>query len=416
MSESVELQWLFLDLNSYFASVEQQLRPELRGQPVAVVPVMTDSTCAIAVSYEAKAFGIRTGTPIYEARRLCPGLHLIPARHEAYVEFHEKVLEEIGNYIPVTQVCSIDEVACHLDTTERTPETARALARRIKTGLAERVGVCLRCSIGVAPNRFLAKVASNLEKPDGLVVLEPRDLPEALYRLELRDLPGIGRRMEERLRAAGIHDIRTFWHLAPKQAREIWGSIAGELFWHRLHGLEISEPQTRRRTVGHSHVLGPQLRAPDQARLVARRLAAKAASRLRRLGCSAGRVCLGLRFENGQRWHGERRLAPCQDTLTLLSVLSCLWNEMQRTTSPGAIKKVSVTLQDLVEAAQASGDLFALQEGRTRKLALSQAMDNLNTRFGRNTVNLGPLPAHADLCAGTKIAFTRIPEREDFRE
>jgi DNA polymerase-4 len=111
---ALSLRWLYVDFNSYFASVEQQLRPELRGQPIAVVPVETDSTCAIAASYEAKAFGVKTGTPIYEAKRLCPGLTCVLARHERYVEFHHRLIEEIERHIPVTAVCSIDEVASRL--------------------------------------------------------------------------------------------------------------------------------------------------------------------------------------------------------------------------------------------------------------------------------------------------------------
>src|SRR5579864_4335998 len=109
-----ELRWLYVDFNSYFASVEQQLRPELRGKPIAVLPVMTDSTCAIAASYEAKAFGIRTGTPIYEAKQMCPGLICVIGKHERYVEFHHRIREEVGNHIPIDVVASIDEVACRL--------------------------------------------------------------------------------------------------------------------------------------------------------------------------------------------------------------------------------------------------------------------------------------------------------------
>lgn len=108
---SSTLRWLYVDFNSYFASVEQQLNPSLRGRPVAVVPVETDYTSAIAASYEAKAFGIRTGTPIHEARQMCPELICVLGQHDKYIEFHEKILKEIDNHIPVSAVCSINEVA-----------------------------------------------------------------------------------------------------------------------------------------------------------------------------------------------------------------------------------------------------------------------------------------------------------------
>src|ERR1700685_287234 len=108
------LRWLFLDLNSYFASVEQELRPELRDRPMAVVPLLADTTCCIAASYEAKSYGVRTGTQVGEAKRLCPGIVLVEARHELYVDYHHRVVEAVESCLPVTSVMSIDEMACRL--------------------------------------------------------------------------------------------------------------------------------------------------------------------------------------------------------------------------------------------------------------------------------------------------------------
>jgi DNA polymerase-4 len=162
---ALALRWLYVDFNSYFASVEQELRPELRGKPIAAVAVETDSTSAIAASYEAKAFGIKTGTRIHEAKRLCTDLVCVLARHECYVEFHHRLIEEIERHIPVTAVCSIDEVACRLMDNENSLERSTAITRAIKNGIANNIGPYLRCSIGIAPNRYLAKVGTELEKP-----------------------------------------------------------------------------------------------------------------------------------------------------------------------------------------------------------------------------------------------------------
>lgn len=129
------LRWLYVDFNSYFASVEQELDPRLRGKPVAVVPVQTDSTCAIAASYEAKAYGIRTGTPVHEAKAICPGLICVLAQHEKYVDYHHRILKEMENHIPVTAVCSIDEVACRLMDNENSVERSSHIPRSIKRGL-----------------------------------------------------------------------------------------------------------------------------------------------------------------------------------------------------------------------------------------------------------------------------------------
>jgi DNA polymerase-4 len=158
------LQWLYVDFNSYFASVEQQLDPRLRGKPVAVIPVETETTSAIAASYEAKAFGVKTGTPVWEARKMCPGLICVLGRHDHYVEFHERILDEIDRHIPVTKVCSIDEMACRLMKNEMSIKRTTEIAASIKAGIAKNIGEYVRCSIGVATSKYLAKVATDMQK------------------------------------------------------------------------------------------------------------------------------------------------------------------------------------------------------------------------------------------------------------
>src|SRR5580698_7595946 len=182
------MNWLFVDLNSYFASVEQQVRPELRGRPVGVVPMMADTTVCIAASYEAKAFGVRTGTVVADAKRMCPNIVLVEARHEIYVDYHHRIVEAVETCLPVTAVMSIDEMACRLMGRERPVLAALELGRKVKARIQEQVGPFLRSSVGLATNRYLAKVASDMEKPDGLIALPLDILPEALRKLTLRDL------------------------------------------------------------------------------------------------------------------------------------------------------------------------------------------------------------------------------------
>ena len=170
------MNWLFVDLNSYFASVEQEVRPELRGKPVGVVPMMADTTCCIAASYEAKAFGVKTGTIVGDAKKMCPGITLVEARHEIYVDYHHRVIEAVESCLPVTAVLSIDEMACRLIGRERPLVAALELGRKVKRTIREKVGPMLRSSVGLATNRYLAKVASDMEKPDGLVALPRRNI------------------------------------------------------------------------------------------------------------------------------------------------------------------------------------------------------------------------------------------------
>jgi DNA polymerase-4 len=138
-----EIQWLFLDLNSFFASVEQQAQPKLRGRPMAVVPLMTNSTSVIAASVEAKLYGVKTGVKVSDAKRLCPELKLVVARHDLYVEYHQRILEELDRHYPVHRVESIDEMSFELDAERCELGRARDLAEQMRRGLRERVGECL---------------------------------------------------------------------------------------------------------------------------------------------------------------------------------------------------------------------------------------------------------------------------------
>jgi DNA polymerase-4 len=419
-----ELRWLYIDFNSYFASVEQQLDPRLRGKPVIVIPVETEATSAIAASYEAKAFGIKTGTPVYEARRLCPDVICVSGRHDHYVEFHNRIIDEIDNHIPVSQVCSIDEMACQLMNNERTPQRIAEIAASIKRGLAKNIGEYVRCSIGVAPSKYLAKVATDLKKPDGFTILQPSDLPDRLLSLKLRDLPGIGHNIEKRINRAGVYDMAGLYRLAPRQMRAIWGSLWGEKMWYYLRGHDLADEKTSRRSVGHSHVLAPALRPPAEAYQVARRLVMKAAARLRRMKYHASAFAVSVRTEKGARAGFETRCDAAQDSPGFLLLLEDLWREIIRETGTARIKKVSVTLNGLVEEKDVGRqpDLFAAlatpadTRSRQRHDGISQAMDKLNQKFGKDTVLLGMPGTKVGRFTGTKIAFTRIPDMEEFLE
>ncbi|MEN2791851.1 type VI secretion protein ImpB [Sphingomonas oligophenolica] len=421
------LRWLFLDLNSYFASVEQQLQPELRGKPVLVAPVDSDTTVAIAASVEAKRYGISTGTPVWEAKRLCRDLIVTPARHEKYVEFHDAIIAEIWKHIPVTRVCSIDEVACRLLDNENSVEAATALAHRIKAGIRAHVGECLTSSVGIAPNRLLAKLASDMQKPDGLVILPAEQLPQRLYDMPLRDIAGIGAKMERRLARDGINDIRQLCERRPRDAGTAWGGTNGDRLWYLLHGVDLPEKATQSRSIGHSHVLSPGKRGVEPVRLTARRLALKATSRLRRKSYRSRLLVLHARFEDDKSvWRASIRLPATQDSFVVLAALDALYPRLVAAgrTRPGdfQIRMVGVTLAEIEPVAGEQPSLFALLDPddplarETRTLSLSRAMDRINERFGRNAVSVGPLHGGRIDRVGTKIAFGRIPELSEFHE
>lgn len=421
------LRWLFLDLNSYFASVEQQLNPALRGRPILVAPVDSDTTVAIAASVEAKKYGIRTGTPVWEAKRLCRDLIITPARHDKYVEFHEAIVAEVWRHIPVTKVCSIDEVACRLLDNENSVAAATALAHRIKAGIRANIGDCLTSSVGIAPNRLLAKLASDMMKPDGLVVLQAEELPHRLYDLPLRDIAGIGAKMERRLAQDGINDIRELCARRPRDAGSAWGGTNGDRLWYLLHGVDLPEKPTQSRSIGHSHVLSPGKRGAEPVRLTARRLALKAASRLRRKQMRARLLVLHARFEDDKSsWRASAKLPATQDSFVVLAALDKLFPQLHAAgrgrRGDFQVRMVGVTLCEMEPVAGEQASLFGLLDPddplarETRGLALSRAMDVLNEKFGRHAVSVGPIGNGRIDRVGTKIAFGRIPERSEFYE
>src|ERR1035438_7024475 len=264
-----ELNWLFVDLNSYFASVEQEVRPDLRGRPVGIVPMMADTTVLFRSSYEAKAYGVKTGTVVADAKRMCPNLVLVEARHEIYVDYHHRIVEAVESCLPVTAVLSVDEMACRLRGRERPLLAALELGRQVKARILERVGPMLRSSVGLATNRYLAKVASDMEKPNGLVALPLDILPEALSQLTLRDLPGIGAKTQKRLNEKGITTMKQLLALNCEQAGELWGSVWGERLWHWLQGEDFDMAETEHlKSISHSHVLAPDMRTAETASAV----------------------------------------------------------------------------------------------------------------------------------------------------
>jgi DNA polymerase-4 len=308
--------------------------------------------------------------------------------------------------MPVEKVCSIDEMACRLMGSERQVPIARELALKIKRALHDQVGEFLACSIGIAPNVFLGKVGSDLQKPDGLVVITKDDLPDILLRLELQDVYGIGARMEQRLHRAGILTVAQLWNATPSQLRRVWGGVNGLLFHQMLHGVDIQPPSSRfSKSIGHQHVLEPDLRTKKGAHDFSQHLLTKAAERLgcgdyycRRLG-----VHLSWVGDLGG-WWDETDFHETRDTGFLLARLEELWHRIPRYKP----LSVGVVLLDLVPAARHQPDLFAADTHRRQQL--SPLIDRINDRCA---IGFGLFPPGVRAFKG-HAAFHRVPESWEF--
>lgn len=420
--------FLHIDLNSFFASVEQQLHPEYRGRPLAVVPTVADTTCCIAASYEAKALGIKTGTQVGEAKKRYPDIILIEGNHEEYAKYSKAIADAVHLCCPVAHTPSIDEMVCQLIGREQEPPRARKIALDIKQSIYKNVGEALRCSIGMAPNRYLAKIASDMQKPDGLIGLLPSQLPRAIAHLELRDLPGVGAKTEVRLNAKGITTMEQLLALDRNGMHKLWDSVWGDRLYHWLRGAESGDDGAPvasdvQKSLGHSHVMAPEFRTPEGAWAIAHKLLHKAAMRLRMEKFYTGSMAVTVRYaltkEQAARmktkrhfsglthsgWGMEARFRNCRDTLTLLEALRGIWSRRPQGEDFQKPFFVGITLRNLIPESEYQAELFADPDNRAE---LSATMDKLNLKYGHTTLHFaGMLPARES--APTRIAFTQIP-------
>lgn len=381
---------LYIDMNSFFASVEQQINPAIRGKPVAITAMENEKGCCVAASYEAKAYGVKTGTSVADARRLCPSIVFLPSRHRVYVRYNLRVAGVLDRFAELERIRSVDEFQIVLSGEHSTLKGAAALVATLKSAVASEVGECLRFSAGIGPNHLLAKIAGKLEKPNGFKWLCDENMPDAISHLSLDDLPGISRSMKERLYRAHVFDVPSLCRLDPRHARLIWRSVEGERFIRMLQGMQIDIAPTVRGGYGNSKVLAPDFRRPREAYLVSRWLVEKAAARLRRDARVAGSYGLHMSAGNGA-WARSVKCEPGQDTAHFLRINRALWRAAWPAIRGQQIFSVSVQLNNVGLLTDRNGDLLAPLAPAERSAGeqVSAAVDFINQRFGAGTITFG---------------------------
>lgn len=420
MRKVEDLESLYLDFDGFFASVEQQADSSLRGRPVGVVAFEGATKpdhrgiypgAMIACSKEAKAAGLTNVMKTSEAKDRCPDLVLVPQKPDLYRRAQDALLNEIERVIPVDKRKSIDEITCIIDAGgRRDPE---GLAAAIKTRLRDSIGEAITCSIGMSANRMLAKIVCKLNKPDGVTILHPRDLPGPLLSLSFDDVPGIGPGNLRRLYSAGLVNMCRLWESEPKQLRRLWGNVNGERLWYALHGYDVKAQPSKRGMFGHSRIIPPSERAVPYVRAFSRILLTKAARRMRRDGFRAA----GLYFHAAlykRSYRDSEALAHVSDDQAILAALMRIWSRAP-IDERDRIYQVGVVLVDLYDVKERQLDLLAFDDRARQKWEIvTRTTDALNKRFGRTAISLGPWPVRSGSLAGGKIAFTRIPAAEDF--
>lgn len=394
---------LYIDMNSFFASVEQYLDPALRGRPVAIAALDGNAGTCVAACYMAKARGVRTGTHVREARRLCPGIIILPSRHRLYVRHNLEIAAILDNMAEVERIRSVDEFQIGLSGPARRLGGAIDLVSRMKEALTQRYEGAIRFSAGLGPNHLLAKIAGKLEKPDGCQWLGPANMPDRIADMAPSDLPGISGGIGARLAQAGIRTVGDLWAMDPRHARRVWGSIEGERFVRALQGAPIQLLPTQKGGFGSSKVLAPANRGAATARLVGRWLIQKASRRMRRQGWVTCRLSLQVVLGWHQpdqptwTWSGGRKLRPTADAFLLLEVYEDLWAKMLVEARPIVqVLSVHTHLGDVLSLDKRSGDLLdGLAPGEvTARERVSMVMDQVNARFGQGAMRIGEEKPH----------------------
>lgn len=369
---------LHLDLNSCFASVEQQANPLLRDKPVAVAASARDFGCILAPSVEAKLYGVKTGMSVADGRKLCPYLIVREADPPKYREIHQKIGQLLEQYSPSVTSKSIDEYALDLSYLPAGSGLVK-VAQEIKTRIKTEIGEYLRTSVGLSTNWILAKLASGLHKPDGLDLIDHTNYLAIYQSINLQEFCGINLRNEARLNKQGIYTPLDFYRASRTTLRAAFGGVVGADWHTRLRGYELDNVEFARRSFGQSYVL-PHPMEMGQWRPILAKLVSKAARRMRCAGYLARGVHLSLRFASHSGWHTSATSpAPVSDDPTLLSRLLSLYEPIDNHLK---VKKLAISFFDLVRD---PGQLSLLAD-LPRQQNLVAALDSLNSRYGEYSV------------------------------
>ena len=382
---------MHIDLNSCFATVEQQARVQLRNKPVAVVNRRTDQTMIVTASYEAKEMGVKLGMKLRDAKKLCPGLIGVESDPPKYRYVYHKLLDIMNDYSAKVTMKSIDEGVIDFSQApaaivERGLED---IGREIKQRLRDEIGCAVKCNVGIGTNRFLAKMAAGLHKPDGMDVITADNLRDVYGTLKLTELTGIAGRNEHRLNAVGIYTPLGFLDASPKALHDmVFQSINGEQWHQRLRGWEVDDidPSLPKR-VGRQYVLDGFNLTFEQVLDRLHHLCESVGTRMRKQGLMARGVYVGTRTFNmeGDRrrnyWHASYvSQTPFFSDKTIYSLARQLFVH-----APPNIRDINVHCYLLQQDEPSQVSLFADQI--TRERAVTDAVDELNQRYGEHTVH-----------------------------
>lgn len=403
---------MHIDLNSCFATIEQQANPLLQKKPVAVAAYDTPNGCILAASYEAKRWGvggIETGMRVRDARKLCPELIVLIPDPWKYRNVHLSFRRLLSEYTNDFQAKSIDEFVLQLKGSPSLKrQSTEEIAQEIKDRIREEIGDYLTVSIGISTNRFLAKTASNLKKPDGLSSITEKNHEDIFKKYDVTFLCGIKANNARRLASVGIKTVYDFykadlWHL-----RSAFHSVNSYYWYVRLRGWEIDDTPFGRRSYGNSYSLPKPFSEPHDLAPTLAKLVTKMTSRLRRAGYAARGIHVAISYRNGLYWHkGHAFPRTLFETTDIYKeafdmLLSSPYRE--------PVRNLAVSCFDLLKKDHLQLELFS---DVLKKDRLSKTMDSVNTRFGDFVLTPATM-IDMQKYVPDRIAFGNVKELEEF--
>jgi DNA polymerase-4 len=380
-----DLTILHVDMDAFYASVEQRDRPELRGKPVVVGGTAEGRGVVCAASYEARKFGVHSAMPAVTAHRLCPQAIFLPVRMSYYAQISAELRQIFEAFTPLVQPLSLDEAFLDVRGCEGLFGPAREIAQQIRERI--RSELRLTASVGVACNKFLAKLASDLQKPDGLVVIEPDQVRQIMSPLPVSRLWGVGKKGEKRLQALGLRTIGDIIALPESILQDHFGSFGGWL-WKLAHGLDNDNPvvpDAEAKSVSTETTFSRDVGDREALRSCLLELSDHLGHRLRRHKLRARTIDLKVRTSDFQTYTRAQGLSEPTDLTEVIwqTADSLLQSRVPAQWLPLRLMGVGAT--KLVREEQVQHDLFG-QAWRARQKALEGAMDAIRDQFGRAAI------------------------------
>ena len=380
-------QIIHVDLDAYFASVEVLDNPDLKGKPVIVGGGPDKRGVVAAASYQARKFGIHSAMPTSQAMRLCPEAILISGRMKRYVELSHKIREIFSRYTPQIEPISLDEAFLDVTGSIKLCGPAEKIGQEIKTQIKEELG--LTASAGIAPNKFLAKLASDLEKPDGFVIIREENRQEILDPLDISKIWGIGNVTEKKLKSIGINTIGQLKETDPTKLQEILGNTTSHIL-SLAKGIDNREVESVHvsKSMSSEHTFATDVKDKNVLLNVLLNQVDEVAQRLRKEKLEAKTITLKLRY-------GDFRTITRSNTLDkATNITNILWKEAKdiflkwRKRSGGALRLLGFGASGLVDEGIGQQDLFTNPEDEKQK-KVDDVFDKIKKKYGEDKMKRG---------------------------